>query len=111
MGGSAVEIEVVFLYVLSVVALVVVESEGSLLYYGIVLIPERKGKTELLLVVGYAGKSILAPAVCAGTGLVVGEVCPGISGIAVILPDRTPLPFTQIRAPFLPDLVFSPRFF
>ena len=49
-----------------------------------------------------AGDAVLAPAVGAAARVVVGKVFPGIAVRAVVLPDRAPLPFAEIGAPFAP---------
>src|SRR5262249_49749833 len=59
-------------------------------------------EAQPLLVVGDAGQPVLAPAVGAGPGLVVGEVVPGVAAVAVVLADRPPLAFAEVRAPLLP---------
>src|SRR4051794_29707105 len=56
----------------------------------------------MLLVVGDSGHSILTPPVGTRSRLIVREVRPSVSIMAVVLPHSSPLPFAHIRAPFLP---------
>src|SRR5207253_681611 len=49
-----------------------------------------------------ASQAVFAPAVGAGAGLVVTEVIPGVAALAVVLAHRSPLAFTEIRAPLPP---------
>src|SRR5262249_11266462 len=71
--------------------------------------PEGQREAEPLVVVGEARQAIFAPAVSAGSGLVVGEVVPRVPALAVILTDRPPLPFAEVRAPFLPRSLLPTR--
>src|SRR5580700_665326 len=47
-GGSAVEIEVIFLHIFAMIAFGAAEAEEPLLKYWVALIPERDGKTDEL---------------------------------------------------------------
>ena len=98
----AVEVEVVLLDVLAVVALAVGEPEQALLQDRVALVPQRQRKAQPLLVVAEPAEPVLAPLVGARARLVVREVVPGVAVFAVVLADRAPLPFAQIRSPFLP---------
>src|SRR3954469_22364972 len=44
-------------------------------------------------------QAVLAPAVGAGTGVLMGEGAPGVAIGAVVLPNGSPLPSRQVRAP------------
>src|SRR5262249_30627295 len=101
-GRGAVEVEVVLLDVLPVVALAVGQAEQALFEDGVLAVPEGQGEAEALLIVGDAGQAVLAPAVGAGAGLVVGEVVPGVAAVAVVLAHGPPLPLAEVRAPLLP---------
>ena len=101
-GRRAVEVEVVLLHILAVVRLAVGQTEEPLLENGVLAVPEGESKAEALLVVGNAGDAVLAPAVGARAGLIVGEEIPGVTRFAVILPHRPPLPLAEVRSPFLP---------
>src|SRR5215510_14585488 len=56
----------------------------------------------MLLVVGESRQTVLAPVIGAGAGLVMAEVVPGISILAVVLPHGPPLPLAQVGAPLPP---------
>ncbi len=45
---------------------------------------------------------VLAPMVCQGPRLIMGEVIPGVAVLAVVLTDRAPLPLGQVGPPLLP---------
>ena len=100
--GSAVHVEVVLLHILAVVALAVGEPEQALFQDGIALVPQRHGKTKALLVVGDPSDSVFSPPVRPGAGVVMGEIVPGVSVLAVIFADRAPLPFAEVGSPLLP---------
>src|SRR5580700_5544947 len=72
-------------------------------------IPQSQAKTEQLLVVTDPGKTILAPMVGTGSGLVVGQVVPRISILAVVLTNRAPLSFAKVGPPFSPVNTFRVR--
>src|SRR5262249_46442130 len=115
--GRAVEIEVVLLDVFAVIALAVGQAEQALLEDRIDAVPQRQGEAEELVVVGDAAEAVLAPAVRARAGLVVGEVGPGVAALAVVLPHRAPLALGEIRSPLAPRdallarLLEAPRLF
>ena len=101
-GRRAVEVEVVLLHVLAVVPLAVGEPEEPLLEDGILAVPQGQREAEALLVIGDAGDAVLAPAVGAGAGMIVGEEIPGIAVFAVVLAHRSPLPLAEVGPPLLP---------
>src|SRR5690348_15277920 len=109
MGRGRVEVEVVFLDVLAVIAFAVGESEQPLLEDRIVAVPQGQREAEPLLLVGHPGQPVLAPAIGAGAGLVVTEVVPRVTGLAVVLARGAPLPLAQIRSPLLPGDAAIPR--
>src|SRR5262249_38535389 len=47
-------------------------------------------KAQALVVIAHTSQTILAPAIGARTGLIVGEVMPGVTIVAVVLTYRTP---------------------
>ena len=102
MRRRAVEVEVVLLHVLAVVALAVGEAEEPLLEDRILAVPQGQREAEVLLVIGDAGDAVLAPAVGARAGLIVGEEIPGVAAFAVVLAHRSPLSLAEIRPPLLP---------
>lgn len=100
--GRAVEVEVVLLDVLAVVSLGVGEAEHPLLEDRVAAVPQREREAQPLLVVADARDAVLAPAVGARACLVVGEVRPGVTAVAVVLPYGPPLALAQIGAPTAP---------
>ena len=107
MGRRAVEVEVVLLDVLAVVALAVGQAEEPLLEDRVLAVPQGQGEAEPLLVVGDAGDAVLAPAIGARAGLVVGEVVPGVAVLAVVLAHGAPLALAEVRPPLLPGSLLS----
>ena len=101
-GGHVVDVEVVLLHVLAVVALGVGQAEQALLEDRVLTVPQRERQAHEPLVVADAGHSVLAPAVGAGTRLVMGEVVPRVAVVAVVLPDRSPLSLAEIWPPLTP---------
>ncbi len=102
MRRRAVEIEVVFLHVFAVVGFAVRQAEHAFFEDRVFAIPEGHAEAQQLLVIADAGKAILAPVIGAGSGLVMGEVVPGISVLAVVLANRSPLPLAKVGSPFPP---------
>src|SRR6187431_2715243 len=96
--GRRIEIVVLLLHVLAVIALLVGEPEQALLEDRITLVPQRDRKTDALLVIGVASDAVLTPTVGAAARVVVREVIPGRAKFAVILANRAPLAFAQVRA-------------
>ena len=107
----AVEVEVVLLDVLAVIALAVGQAEQALLEDRVLAVPQGEREAEPLLVVGDAGEAVLAPAVGARAGLVVGEVVPGVAAFAVVLADGPPLAFAEVGPPLLPGGLLLPGLF
>ena len=56
----------------------------------------------MLLFVAEAGDAVLAPAVGAAAGVVVGEVLPGVAAGGVVLADGAPLAVAEVGAPAAP---------
>src|SRR5258708_16952982 len=84
------------------VAFAIRQSEETLFENWIVAIPQCHTKAEQLLFIADAGKTILAPVVSSGARLVMGEVVPGISIIAIVFTNRAPLALAQVRPPLPP---------
>jgi len=97
---GTVEVEVILLDVLAMIAFAVGQPEHALLEDRVVAVPQRQRETQALPVVTDTGNAVLAPAVGARARLIVTEVIPGISVLAVVLADSAPLPLAQVRAPF-----------
>jgi hypothetical protein len=94
-----VEVEVVLLHVLAVIAVGAGHTEQPLLEDRVTLVPERDGEAEPGVVVADTGQAVLAPPVGARARVIVGEVLPGGSVGAVVLPDRAPLTLAQVGPP------------
>src|SRR5580698_9005068 len=63
------------------------------------------------MAVAKAGDAVFAPAVSAGTRVIVREIIPGVAVGAVVLANRAPLAFGKIRTPALPmDFAFAAGF-
>src|SRR5262249_33917481 len=92
--------------VLPVVALGIGQAEQPLLEDRVLLIPQRQSQAQPLLVVADPGEAILAPPVRPGSRLIMAEIRPGIPVLAVVLPDRSPLPLAEIRPPCAPRHTF-----
>src|SRR5260370_32022173 len=98
MRRCAIKIEVILFHVLTVVAFAVGQPEEALLEDGVLAVPQGQAEAKELMVIADAGQTVLAPVICARTRLVVAEVVPGISILAVILAHRAPLALTQVRS-------------
>ena len=101
-GRQVVDEEVVLLDVLAVVALAVGEPEQALLDDRVLLVPQRQGEAQALVLVADPGQPVLAPPVGARAGLVVAEVRPRVAVVAVVLADRAPLALAEVRTPEAP---------
>src|SRR5262249_36172406 len=109
-GRRSVEVVVDLLHILAVIALTVAEAEQALLQDRVLAVPESEAEAEPLLVVAEAGDAVLAPAIGAACGMVMGEIAPGIAISAVVLAHRAPLTIADIGTPFPPGLLALPRF-
>ena len=98
----AVEIEIVFFDIFAMVCLAVRQAKHAFFEDGVFPVPQRKRKAQLLLVIADASKTIFAPVIGAGSGLVMAEVVPGITILAIVLANRTPLPLAKVGAPLPP---------
>src|SRR5262249_17250338 len=65
-------------------------------------VPKSKRKAKALLFIGNAGQAILTPTIRTGTGLIVGEVIPGVSVCALVFANSSPLAFAHVWPPKLP---------
>jgi len=102
MGGRAVQVEVAFLDVFAVIALIAGEAEEALFQEGVFAVPEGEGETDLLMAVADAGNAVFVPAIGARAGGVVRDGLPGRAIRAVILAHGSPGSFAEVRAPALP---------
>src|SRR5262249_53255205 len=97
MRRSRIQIEIVFLYILTMVPLVWCQPEEPLLQYRIAPIPERPTKNQQLVPIAETGDGILAPAKCFRARQIMREKSPRIPIGAVILPHRPPRSRRSIR--------------
>src|SRR6185436_18186542 len=102
MGRGGVEEVVQLLDVLAVVALGARQAEEPLLEDRIPLVPQGHGEAEPPLPIADAEEPVLAPAVGAAAGMVVGKIVPALAGGRVVLAHRPPLAVRQIRTEALP---------
>src|ERR1700722_17911282 len=105
MRRRTVEIEVVLFYVLAMVAFVAGEAENSFFKNWIPLVPQSQGKADHLPAVADPRQSVLVPAIGPRTGMVMGQTLPGIAVRTVVLADRAPRAFAEVRAPALPMFI------
>ena len=109
MGGRAVEVEVIFLHVLAVIALVAGQAEQALLQNGVAFVPQGQGKTDGLLAVADSRQTVFIPAIGARAGVIVRQVFPGVAVRAVVFADRAPGALAEVGPPALPVLLCAPR--
>ena len=95
MRGRAVEVEVVFLDVLAVIALVAGEAEEAFFQDRIALVPQRDRETDRLVTVADAGQAVFVPAIGARAGVIVREIFPGGAVRAVVFAHRAPGAFAE----------------
>ena len=101
-GGCAVQVEVVFLDVLAVVAFGAGQAVQPLLEDRVVPVPQRQGEAQVLGAVADPGQAVLVPAVRPAAGIVVREVVPGRTVVAVVFAYRAPRPLAEVGPPLLP---------
>src|SRR5262249_29188479 len=97
-----VEVEVVLLDILAMVGFAVGQPEQAFLEDRILAIPQSEREAQALAIVADASQTILTPAIGARTGLIMGEVIPGDTTVAVVLTHRPPRALAQVLSPFLP---------
>ena len=100
--GRGIEVIIELLDVLAMVALGIGEAEEAFLEDGVLAVPEREREAEMLPVVAEAGEAVLAPAIRAAAGVIVGEIFPGIAAGGVVFAHRAPLAFGKVRTPAPP---------
>src|SRR5439155_17189438 len=99
MSWRTVEEVVVLLDVLAVVALGAGQPEEAFLEDGVGLVPQGQGKAQQALVIADAQQAVLAPAVGARAGVVMGEGIPRRPTRGVIFAHRAPLALAEVRSP------------
>jgi hypothetical protein len=92
-------IKIDFLDVLTTVALLAGQAECALLQDRVAAIPERQRQAQALFPVTEATETVFAPAIGAGTGMVMREILPGRAFFTVVLAHRAPGAFGQVRPP------------
>src|SRR5215469_10728634 len=98
--GRAIEVKVIFLYILTVISFAIGQSKKPLFEYRVAPVPNSDGKTQLLLVVAYPGEAVFSPPVGTGASLVMSEILPGVTVSTVIFANRPPLSFAQVGPHF-----------
>src|SRR5437879_12809344 len=83
-------------------ALAVGQTEPALLEDRVAPVPQCEPEAEIKLVVAEPGDPVLAPAISPTAGVVMRQIFPGITVLAVILPDGAPLTLAEIGAPLAP---------
>ena len=101
-GGRVVEIEPVFLGVLTVVALVARKPEHALFEDGIASVPQGQGEDQELVTIADAGNAVFTPAIGLAARHVVGEKFPGTTVGTVVFAHAAPGTFADVRSPFAP---------
>src|SRR5271154_4252826 len=99
MGRRAVKVEVIFLNVFAVVALAVGQPEHAFFKDRVFTVPQAYAEAKHLPVIADPGKTTFSPMIGAGPGLVMAEVVPRVTVVAVVLANCAPLPFAEIGAP------------
>lgn len=82
-----IQVVIEFLDIFAVITLVASYAEEAFLENGVLAVPKRQRKAETLVIIRYAGDTVLAPAVRTRTGVVMGEVGPRIAVRRVVLAD------------------------
>jgi hypothetical protein len=89
--GGRVEVEVIFLDVFPMIALIASEAKEPFFQDWITAIPECQGKTEPLVVIADPGEAILTPTVGSRPSMIMGKKIPGSTSRAVVFPYGPPL--------------------
>src|SRR5690349_1953821 len=106
-----IEVIVILLDVLAVIAFRPAQAEQAFLQNPIASIPEREREAQALVVIADAAEPVLGPAISPHAGMVMREVLPGGSILAVILARIAPRALGQIRSPAFPVLFIPLGFF
>src|SRR6516225_560394 len=109
MRRGAIQVEIIFLDVLTVIGLAVGQPERPLLDYRVLAVPQRQRKTQPLVIVADTGEAVLTPVIGARAGLIVAEIIPRVPILAVVLADGAPLAFAEIWPPLPPGNILFPR--
>src|SRR6266511_1015925 len=98
----AVEVEVVFLYILAMIPLVARQPEQPLLKNRVAAIPKRECETQVLMAVADAGDSVFIPPISFGARMIVRQVLPRCTVRAVVFTHGAPGTIADVGAPALP---------
>ena len=111
MRGGGVEVVINLFHVLAVIPLPVRQTKESLLENGVAPIPEGERQAKVLLIIRPARDPIFTPPISPTAGVIMRKISPSITAGAIILTNRTPLAFRNIRPPAPPttraSLIFS----
>ena len=92
----------VILEILTMIALWIGQSKGSLLENRIVAVPEGRREAKPAIAIAETQQAVFAPAVDAGAGMIVREVVPRIAIRRIVLPHCPPLALAQVGPPKIP---------
>src|ERR1700694_5439880 len=99
MGRGTVKKVIVLLHVLTVIAFGSGQAEEPILENRVGLIPQAEREAQPTLFVTNTQQAIFAPAIRAGTSVIVGKRVPGRATRRIVLAHRSPLALTQVRSP------------
>src|SRR5215469_1253094 len=108
---SGIQIEIAFLDIFAVIALVAGEAEQAFLEDGVLAIPHGEGKADQLMAIADATDAVFSPAIGPCVGLIEGKGFPRRAVGAVVLADRTPLAFGKVGSPAFPVFFALAGFF
>ena len=97
-----IKIEVVFLDILAVVALVGCQTKQAFLEDRILDVPEGRGKNQELEAIAETGDAVLAPAISLAPGQVMRQVGPGVAIGAIVFANGCPGAVAHIGPPAPP---------
>src|ERR1700687_6276773 len=107
MGGSVVEVEPVFFYVLAVVALIARKAKHPFLQDGVAAIPHRQREDQKLIPIADSCNAVFTPAIGLAARHVVGKKFPGASVGTVVLTHAAPGTFADVGSPPTPGRYHS----
>src|SRR5579859_2693406 len=102
MGGSVIEVEPVFLYVLAVVALVAGKAEHAFFQDGVAAIPQGQREHQKLVAIADSCDTVFTPAIGLAARHVVGKELPGAAIGTVIFAHAAPRTLADIGSPLAP---------
>ncbi len=104
MAGQRIRVPPVFLDVLPVVALRTSQPEHPLLQDRIGPVPQRQPQAQVMVNIGQPRHAVLVPPERTGPGMIMRKILPRVATVAVVLPNRAPGPFRQVRPPLVPRI-------